>query len=187
MENDVKRLPVAPACAGRLSLNDVKALARDLHCHPERIALWVEEMTVCDDRRTMMNMAWVLTHLDKDDKLASLAPLRDRLIDFAMGNLTVRRGIILSLLLDLPAGDDLRVDFLNYCLEHIGDAREHDSSRAAMIYLAARMCRPYPELTGELNRILELLPPGLPPSIACARRKAQCDTKPGLNGGRSDW
>lgn len=181
----MKRLPVVAVCAERLSLNDVKALARDLHGNPERIALWVEEMTACDDRRAMMNMAWVLTHLDKEDKLDSLVPLCDKLIDFAMGNLPVRRGIILSLLLDLPAGSDLRVDFLNYCLEHIGDVTEHDSTRASMIHLSARMCRPYPELMGELNRILELLPPGLPPSIACAKRKVQCNVAPGFNGGRS--
>lgn len=160
-------------CAGRLSLDAVKALARNLHGCPERIVIWAEMMMACDDRRTMMNMAWVLTHLDKADKLMSLAPLRDKLIDFSMGGLPIRRGIVLSLLLALP-DDDLRVDFLNYCMEHIPDATEHDSSRAAMIHLAARMCRPYPELNGELCRVLELLPPGLPPSIDCAKRNVRC-------------
>ena len=170
-ENNESRLAARAVCAGRLSLNEVKALARNLHGRSAEIAHWVEEMIACGDKRVMMNMAWVLTHLSKEDKLMSLMPLRNKLIDFSMSNLAIRRGIILSLLLDLPDDNDLRVDFLNYCLEHIGDAMEHDSSRAAMIYLAARMCRPYPELIEELNGVLELLPPALPPSIACAKRK----------------
>ena len=41
-----------------------------------------------------------------------------------------------------------------------------------MIKLATQMARPYPELLTELHETLQLLPPGLPPSIECAKKKA---------------
>ncbi|MDE6150639.1 MAG: hypothetical protein K2G12_01410, partial [Prevotella sp.] len=104
-------------------------------------------------------------------RLEYLAPYMDALADLAITALPFRRQMVLALLLDFPVEKSPRIDLLDYCLEHLHDENEGDSSRAFMIYLAEKMCRPYPELYAELMHTLDMLPPVLPPSIACARRK----------------
>ena len=50
--------------------------------------------------------------------------------------------------------------------------KESDSSRSVMIKLAARMCKSYPDLCKELMLYLSLLPQGVSPGIAVAKRNA---------------
>lgn len=69
---------------------------------------------------------------------------------------------MLSILADLPVGDEPNAELLDYCLAHITDMKESDSTRSAMIKLAARMCMPYPELCRELRESLEMMPAGCP-------------------------
>lgn len=117
--------------------------------------------------------AWVLTHLSPPDKQEHVAPFRDALIDRALSpDLPFRPGLLLTVVYSLPEPREPRMDLLDYCLAHIADTRMHDSCRAMFIKLAARKCRPYPELAAELHAVLDLLPPGQPPSVECAKRKA---------------
>ena len=55
---------------------------------------------------------------------------------------------------------------------HLTDHKESDSSRSMMIKFAARMCKPYPELSQELILCLEMIPQDISPSIAAAKRNA---------------
>ena len=117
--------------------------------------------------------AWVLTHLSPPDKQEHVAPFRDALIDRALSpDLPFRPGLLLTVVYALPEPREPRMDLLDYCLAHIADTRMHDSCRAMFIKLAARKCRLYPELAAELHAVLDLLPPGQPPSVECAKRKA---------------
>jgi hypothetical protein len=157
---------------GRLSKVQIIYLANRLHQDEKGILEVLEIVLQQADGHTAMNAAWLLSHLQKDDKVAYLCPQRDVLTDFAMRkDIKMRRGLILSTLLDLPDAEP-RVDFLDYCMEEFANEQQSDSCRSTMIKLAQRQCAPYPELQEELRQRLLLLPPGLPPSISSARRKA---------------
>lgn len=157
----------------RLSKGSVMAMACGLHHDECGIADIFAQMTQTVDSRVAYNAAWVLSHLSKEDKLLYLAPRYGELVRLATSEtLCFRRALVLSILADLPTGDEPNIDLLDYCLAHMTDMKESDSSRSTMIKLAARMCKPYPELCRELRETLEMMPAGMPQSIVAAKRKA---------------
>jgi hypothetical protein len=53
--------------------------------------------------------------------------------------------------------EDLRTDFLDFCLEHMADVEEFPGIQSICLKLAFRMCQFYPELMDELKRTLEAM------------------------------
>ena len=101
-----------------------------------------------------------------------LFPHYGELVDMATSaELCFRRGLILAILADFPM-DEPNGKLLDFCLTHMNDTKESDGSRSVMIKLAARMCKPYPELCRELALCLDVMPQDSPPSIAAAKRNA---------------
>ena len=79
---------------------------------------------------------------------------------------------LLAILTDMPM-DEPDGKLLDFCLTHLAAPKESDGSRSAMIKLAARMCKPYPDLCKELTLCLDMMPPqDSSPSIAAAKRNA---------------
>ena len=158
---------------GRLSKHDIQALAHELSGDKAGIEEVLGIVFRQEDAHTAMNAAWTLSWLSKPDKITYLSCHHHALIDFAMReDIKCRRGLILAILLDMPDAEEPRTDFLDYCLNEFANEQQHDSCRSSMIKMAVRMCAPYQELQEELCQRLEILPPGLPPSISCAKRKA---------------
>ncbi len=157
----------------RLSKAQVMAIARDLH-HDERgIEDTFAMMMQAADNRAAYNAAWILTHLSQTDKNIYLLPKYAEIVRMATSAATCfRRGLILAILSDLPIAGEPNSDLLDFCLKHITDTKEYVSARSSMIKLAARMCKPYPELCTELTLCLDMIPQGISPSIASAKRKA---------------
>ncbi|MGN1238788.1 MAG: hypothetical protein ACI4UW_07670 [Muribaculaceae bacterium] len=109
-----------------------------------------------DDYQVARNALWGLTKAGKEE-VRQLQPLRESLIDLAMetGNSSVRR-LALNLVERLDMGeDDVRSDFLDFCLEHAVDLQEFPGIQSLCLKLAFRMCRFFPELMAELHRIVE--------------------------------
>jgi len=109
-----------------------------------------------EDYQVARNALWGLTKAT-DAELSALQPLLHELIDRAMAteNSSVRRltlNIINRLKMD---EDDLRTDFLDFCLEHMVDIEEYPGIQSLCMKLAWRMCAYYPELMGELKRTVE--------------------------------
>ena len=111
-----------------------------------------------DDSRVARNALWTLTKAS-DSELSQLQPLLDELIDLAMltESSAVRR-LSLNLVerLDISE-DDLRTDFLDFCLEHMADIAELPGVQSISMKLAFRMCQFYPELMDEFRRTLEAM------------------------------
>ena len=148
------------------------AMASNLHHDECGIEAMFTTMKRADNPRVAYNAAWVLSHLSKEDKRIYLLPRYEELVDMATSSeLCFRRGLILAILTDLPK-DEPNGELLDYCLTRLADSKENDSSRAAMIKLAARMCKPYPELCEELALCLDMMPQDSSPSIAAAKRNA---------------
>ena len=119
------------------------------------------------------NALWVLTKAS-DEELSQLQGMLHELTALAMrtGDSAVRR-LSLNIVLRLKMEeDDLRTDFLDFCLEHMADVREFPGVQSLCLKLAFRMCQFYPELTEELKRTLEAMEMDYyTPAIKCVRNK----------------
>ena len=156
----------------RLSKAQVMAIAGNLHHDECGIEAMFTAMKQADNPRVAYNAAWVLSHLSKEDKRIYLFPHYGELVDMATSaGLCFRRGLILTILADLPTNEP-NGKLLDFCLMHLTDPKESDGSRSVMIKLAARICKPYPELCRELALCLDVMLQDSPPSIAAAKRNA---------------
>ena len=161
-----------PPLDSRLSKSQVMALAGNLRHDECCIEAMFTQMKQAANPQVANNAAWVLSHLSKEDKGIYLLPHYGELVDMATSTkLHIRRGLVLSILADLPI-NELNGKLLNYCLMHLADHKESNSSRSMMIKLAARMCKPYPELCQELMLCLDMIPQDISPSITAAKRNA---------------
>ena len=156
----------------RLSKAQVMTIAGNLHHDECGIEAVFTAMKQADNPRVAYNAAWVLSHLSKEDKRIYLLPHYGELVDMATSaELCFRRGLILAILADLPTNEP-NGKLLDFCLTHLTDSKESDSTCSVMIKLAARMCKPYPELCKELTLCLDMMPQDSSPSIAAAKRNA---------------
>lgn len=125
------------------------------------------------DKRTANNAAWAFCNFDLHSN-EWLYPKHDELIDEAMRTTDgTKRRLMLILLLRQPFDkDNLRTDFLDFCLGCIVSGKESISVRTLSIKLAFEQCRYYADLLRELKSILELTEPGLlPTGVKNVRRK----------------
>ena len=110
------------------------------------------------DYRVARSALWGLTKAEKSE-LSPLQPMLNDFIDLAMltENSSVRR-LSLNLVERLAmTADDLRIDFLDFCLDHMVRIDEFPGIQAVCMKLAHRMCQFYPELMDELKRTLETM------------------------------
>ena len=110
------------------------------------------------DYRVARSALWGLTKAS-DDELSQLQVLLNELIDQAMQteNSSVRR-LTLNVIERLElTEDDLRIDFLDFCMEHMVAGDEFPGVQTLCMKLAYRMCSFYPELLEEFMRIVDAM------------------------------
>lgn len=126
-----------------------------------------------DDERVARNAFWSLTKAT-DKELSQLQPILNELIELAM---TTPSSSVCRLSLNIierlkMEEDDLRTDFLDFCLEHMADADELPGIQSISMKLAYRMCKFYPELLAEFKATLESMEPEFfKPAVNCVRNK----------------
>lgn len=109
-----------------------------------------------EDYQIARNSLWILTKAT-DEELSQLQPILHELIDLALSaeNSSVRR-LSLNVIIRLKMGEeDLRTDFLDFCLKHMADVNEYPGIQSLCMKLAYRMCTFYPELMDELIRTIK--------------------------------
>ena len=110
------------------------------------------------DYRVARSALWGLTKAT-DEELSKLQVILDELIEQAIQteNSSLRR-LTLNIIERLKMSEeDLRTDFLDFCLEHMVCIEEFPGVQTLCMKLANRMCSFYPELMDELNRTLETM------------------------------
>ncbi|MDE7334902.1 MAG: hypothetical protein K2N10_01145 [Muribaculaceae bacterium] len=155
----------------RIRLRDIRLLCSEAAARPD-VAEQLYALTLDPDARVAYNALWVLTHLPAADCRALLHPRRDRLIDCALGETHVGKLRLLLTLLDKlpPERNELRGDYLDFCLERINSTEPY-AIRAFCLKQAYAQCRHYPELLAELRVAIDLMERSeLPPGLRCARR-----------------
>lgn len=113
-----------------------------------------------EDYQVARNALWVLTKAESRE-LAQLQPMLDTLMQLAIstGNSSVRR-LSLNVIERLEMHeDDLRTDFYDFCIAHSVDVNEYPGIQSLCMKLAFRMSAFYPELRGELIRIIKDMEP----------------------------
>ena len=111
-----------------------------------------------EDYQIARNALWTLTKAT-DLELSQLQPILHQLIDRAMSteNSSVRRlSLNVAYRLQLTE-EDLRTDFLDFCLEHMQDVNEYPGIQSLCMKFAYRISAFYPELMGELMRTVEAM------------------------------
>ena len=116
---------------------------------------------------------WVLTKAT-DKELSALQPIRNELIDLAMAteHSAVRR-LSLNIVERLEMNEeDLRTEFLDFCMNQALDVEEPPGVQAICMKLAYRMSKFYPDLMDELKRILEAMEiEYYKPAVKCVRNR----------------
>lgn len=111
-----------------------------------------------EDYQVARNALWAMTKAT-DLEIENLQPLLHELIGLSMstGNTSVRR-LSLNIVMRLRMEeDDLRTDFLDFCLDHMADVQELPGIQSICMKLAYNMSMFYPELMGELMRTVEAM------------------------------
>ena len=125
------------------------------------------KLTLDENRRVATNALWAFTHFALADN-EWLYGKHDDLIDRCLtesDNTKLR--LMLALLLRQPFEEEgVRTDLIDFCLNHLADAKWPYAVRAQCMKLAYRQMCHWPELLGELPRTLDLvslepLSPGL--------------------------
>ena len=134
---------------------------------------FARQYTFSEDYRVARSALWGLTKARKEE-LSQLQVILDKFIDQAMQteNSSVRR-LSLNVVERLKMSeDDLRTDFLDFCLDHMMDVEEYPGIQSVCMKLAFRMCQFYPELMDELKRTLEAMEIDYyKPAVKCVRNK----------------
>lgn len=111
-----------------------------------------------EDRQVVRKALWGLTKASRTE-ITQLQPLQDNLTDLAMttADPAVRR-LSLSILSRLQMRkENLRTDFLDFCLSHMTDTQEYPAIQSLCMKLAFSMCSFFPELMDELMRTAEAM------------------------------
>ena len=125
------------------------------------------------DYRVARSALWGLTKARKEE-LSQLQVILNEFIDQAIRteNSSIRR-LSLNIIERLEMSEeDLRTDFLDFCLDHMTYVEEFPGVQAVCMKLAYRMCKFYPELMDELKRTLEAMDIDYyKPAVKCARNR----------------
>lgn len=116
------------------------------------------QLTLDDDRRVATNALWVFTHFAAVD-MEWLYAKHDQLIDRCLNEKDATKlRLMLNLLLRQPyTEEDIRTDFIDFCLTRLADPKSPYAVRAQCIKLAYMQMRYWPELLNELRQTLEMI------------------------------
>jgi len=116
------------------------------------------QLTLDADRRVATNALWVFTHFSAVDN-EWLYAKHDQLIDRCLKEEDATKlRLMLNLLLRQPyTEEDIRTDFIDYCLMRLTDPKSPYAVRAQCIKLAYEQMKYWPELLNELRQTLEMI------------------------------
>ena len=145
--------------AHRLSQSEIMQLCASTHgVRNNHLKEELYQLTLDDDRRVAINALWAFTHFDADDNVWLFAK-HDQLIDRCLNEKDATKlRLMLNLLLSQPyTEEDIRTDFIDFCLARLTDTRAPYAIRAQCIKLAYEQMRYWPELLDELRQTLEMI------------------------------
>lgn len=143
----------------RLSMDEIKdvcLLVQGEQKHSLKEQLY--QLTLDNDRRVATNALWVFTHFSAADN-EWLYAKHNQIIDRCLKEQNVTKlRLMLNLLLRQPyTEEDVRTDFIDFCLMRLADPKSPYAIRAQCIKLAYEQMRYWPELLNELSQTLNMI------------------------------
>ena len=160
----------------RIHIPEIKRMALWASGSRENIAtLW--NLARSGYRLTSVNALWTMTHLPATDAVW-LESMRDEMIDMLLSETDKsKKRMLLQLLRNQEYdADDIRTDFLDFCMSKINSECEPYAVRCFSIYAAYKICLHFPELIAELELHLDMmqrqtLSPGLKSALRQTKTK----------------
>ena len=143
----------------RLSQSEIKQLCALTHgARNNHLKEGLYQLTLDDDRRVAVNALWTFTHFAAADN-EWLYAKHDQLIDRCLNEKDATKlRLMLNLLLSQPyTEEDIRTDFIDFCLTRLADTKSPYAVRAQCIKLAYVQMHYWPELLNELRQTLEMI------------------------------
>ena len=143
----------------RLSQSEIKQLcALTQGEHNDNLKEELYQLTLDANRRVTINALWTYTHFAAYDNVWLFAK-HDQLIDRCLNEKDATKlRLMLNLLLSQPyTEEDIRTDFIDFCLARLTDTRAPYAIRAQCIKLAYEQMKYWPELLDELRQTLEMI------------------------------
>lgn len=156
-------------------MGDIMEMVKEIAAQPQlrNQLLYVAHS---DCRTAKNNALWILNHLPESES-DWIKSHRDELTDMLLAEDDVAaKRMLLGILKKLDyQPDEIRTDFLDFCMSKINSEHEPYAVRCFSIYCAFKMCRHYPELISELEEHLEMmtyqtLSPGLKSALRQTRK-----------------
>ena len=137
-------------------INDICLLVQGEQNHSLKEQLY--QLTLDNDHRVAVNALWVFTHFALADNVWLYAK-HDQLTDRCLNEKDATKlRLMLNLLLRQPyTEEDIRTDFIDFCLMRLTDPKSPYAVRAQYIKLAYEQMRYWPELLNELRQTLEMI------------------------------
>ncbi len=160
---------------GKRDLQEVAEWASQSHANREQLFT----IAFSSNDRVSSNAIWCLTHLRKSDS-EWLQSKQDCLIDALLNEKdTAKKRMILQLLREQKfTKENIRVDFLDFCLSMINSECEPYAIRCFSLYISIKMCKYFPELISELEECIRMLSrEPLSPGMKCAVRKVSAEIR----------
>ena len=143
----------------RLSQSDINELcALTQGEHNDNLKDELYQLTLDSDRRVATNALWVFTHFPAADN-EWLYAKHDQLIDRCLKEKDATKlRLMLNLLQRQPyLEEDIRTDFIDFCLMKLTDPKSPYAIRAQCIKLAYEQMKHWPELLNELRQTLNMI------------------------------
>lgn len=137
-------------------INEICLLVQGEQNHSLKEQLY--QLTLDNDRRVAVNALWVFTHFAVVDN-EWLYAKHNQFIDRCLNEKDATKlRLMLTLLLRQPFDEeDIRTDFIDFCLMRLTDPKSPYAVRALCIKLAYEQMRYWPELLNELRQTLEMI------------------------------
>ena len=143
----------------RLSQSDINELcALTQGEHNDNLKEELYQLTLDSDRRVATNALWTFTHFSAVDN-EWLYAKHDQLIDRCLKEKDATKlRLMLNLLQRQPyLEEDIRTDFIDFCLMKLTDPKSPYAIRAQCIKLAYEQMKHWPELLNELRQTLNMI------------------------------
>ena len=137
-------------------INEICLLVQGEQNHSLKEQLY--QLTLDNDCRVAVNALWVFTHFAVVDN-EWLYAKHNQFIDRCLKEEDATKlRLMLNLLLRQPyTEEDIRTDFIDFCLMRLADPKSPYAIRAQCIKLAYEQMRYWPELLNELRQTLNMI------------------------------
>lgn len=154
----------------RIGKNDIQKIVTRVHTLEEMEV--VLQFLTDEEKRVRTNAAWVATHFPQQ-QIDLLQPKLNQFIDLVLSSEEVSlRRLVLTIIEKLEIkSEDLRTDFLDFCLSHMLLPQEAPGVQTLCMKLAYRQCQFYPELLNEFKEYLSSIDNGYAICIKSLRKK----------------